>query len=210
MQTEQYNAGLRQTANVANQDAALRAAQANQLTAFNTGQYNATNTQAANLANAGYTQAASLANQQTALSLGTTNAQLAQQADLANQQTGLQVATTNEANRLAGVQQNLNQLGAASNYIEGKNAAGVNAELNMMSQYTAMNPLFKNLGLGNTYLVNGLGSQVAGASMDMVGGIAGAKMQSDAAYSAGQSGMWGSIAGGALAAGGAVAGAVII
>ena len=58
--------------------------------------------------------------------------------------------------------------------------------------------------------VNGLGSQVAGASMDMVGGIAGAKMQADAAYSAGQSGMWGSIAGAGLSAAGSVGGSMII
>ena len=206
----QANAGYLQQANLANQDAALRASGLNQAAGMQTEQYNAGLRQSASVQNQDAALRAALSNQQTALSLGTTNAQLAQQAALANQQTGLQASTINESNRLASAQQNINQLGAASNYMEAKNAAGMNAQLGMMGQYSAMNPLIRNLGLGNMYNVNGLGSQVAGASIDMVGGIAGAKMQGDAASSAGQAGMWGSIGGGALAAGGMVAGAVII
>jgi hypothetical protein len=180
----QANAGYLQQANLANQDAALRASGLNQAAGMQTEQYNAGLRQTANAANQDAALRAAQANQQTALSLGTTNAQLAQQAALANQQTGLQASTINESNRLASAQQNINQLGAASNYMEAKNAAGMNAQLGMMGQYSAMNPLIRNLGLGNMYNVNGLGSQVAGASIDMVGGIAGANMNAQAASDA--------------------------
>jgi hypothetical protein len=179
---------------LANQAAGMDAARANQAAALTVSQ-----------ANAQLEQQASLANQAKSLQLGTTNAQLAQQAALANQQTGLQASTINESNRLASAQQNINQLGAASNYMEAKNAAGMNAQLGMMGQYSAMNPLMRNLGLGNMYNVNGLGSQVAGASIDMVGGIAGAQLASDSAYKSAQMGMIGQVAGALIGAGGKVA-----
>ena len=201
----QANAGYLQQANLANQDAALRASGLNQAAGMQTEQYNAGLRQSASVQNQDAALRAALSNQQTALSLGATNAQLAQQAALANQQTGLQASTINESNRLASAQQNINQLGAASNYMEAKNAAGMNAQLGIMGQYSAMNPLIRNLGLGNMYNVNGLGSQVAGASIDMVGGIAGAQLASDSAYKSAQMGMIGQVAGALIGAGGKVA-----
>jgi len=183
--TGQYNASNQQATSLANAQFGQQANLANQAAGMQTEQYNAGLRQSASVQNQDAALRAALSNQQTALSLGTTNAQLAQQAALANQQTGLQASTINESNRLASAQQNINQLGAASNYMEAKNAAGMNAQLGMMGQYSAMNPLIRNLGLGNMYNVNGLGSQVAGASIDMVGGIAGANMNAQAATDAG-------------------------
>lgn len=191
---QQQNAAAALEAARANQAKMTQLSLANQVAGMDAARAN----QAAALANAQLEQQASLANQAKSLQLGTTNAQLAQQAALANQQTGLQASTINESNRLASAQQNINQLGASSNYMEAKNAAGMNAQLGMMGQYSAMNPLIRNLGLGNMYNVNGLGSQVAGASIDMVGGIAGAQIAGAGANSGGMWSALGSIGGAAI------------
>jgi hypothetical protein len=151
---------------MANQQADLTAQQSNQSTAFNVNQSNAQLAQQASLANQNAALAAATQNQNTALALGQSNAQLAQQASLANQDNTFRTDTFNEQNRLAGTQQNLNQLGAASNYVDATNKAGFAANVDAANVSAAYNPLFRNLGLSqqNIFGTNNLGTLTLGPS----------------------------------------------
>jgi Flp pilus assembly protein TadG len=149
---------------MANQQAALEAAKANQSTAFNREQSNASLAQQATLANQEAARLAATQNQNTALALGQSNASLAQQASLANQDNTFRTSTFNENNRLTGAQQNLDQLGAASNFVDSQKELGLNTQLGMASVEAQYNPLFRNLGIGNTYAASGTGTQAAGCA----------------------------------------------
>ena len=157
-----------------NQDAALRASMSNQAAAQARAQEQARLQQQASLANQQAALEASTRNQSTALSLGTTNAQLAQQASLANQEDARLTASFNEQNRLTSNQQNLQQLGAASNYVDATNRAGMAAATDMASINSTYNPLFRNLGMSqqNFFGTNNLGTAAMGPSIDLAGNVA--------------------------------------
>jgi hypothetical protein len=162
----------RQTSNISeanritlsNQNADLAAQQSNQSTAFNLNQSNASLAQQASLANQNASLAAATQNQNTSLTLGQSNAQFAQQASLANQDNTFRTDTFNENNRLVGAQQNLSQLGAASNYVDATNKAGFAANVDAANVSATYNPLFRNLGLTqqNIFGTNNLGSLTLG------------------------------------------------
>jgi hypothetical protein len=201
---------------LSNQQAAMQAEMANlearKQAAITQGQME----QAASLANQQANLAASTQNQNTQFALGQTNAQLSQQASLSNQEDARLTATFNEQNRLTGTQQNLSQLGAASNYVDAQNNAGFAAAADMANIESNSNPLFRNLGTSqqNFFGTNQLGTAALGPAVNLAGNVAsfnanmaastynshmnnqaalqGAQMQAGAASQAGTMGMIGS------------------
>jgi hypothetical protein len=114
------------------------------------------------------------ANQQTAYNRAQAQAQLSQQASLANQNNTYNTNTFNEQNRLVGAQQNLNQLGAASNYVDATNKAGFAANVDAAGVSATYNPLFRNLGMSsqNHFGTNNLGTVALAPSINLAGNVA--------------------------------------
>lgn len=179
------NVGNQLAADRSNQETAARISLANQQAAMQAEMANLEARKQAAIAQGQMEQAASLANQQanlaaatqnqnTQFALGQSNANLAQQASLSNQEDARLTATFNEQNRLTGTQQNLSQLGAASNYVDAQNRAGMASAVDMANIESNTNPLFRNLGTSqqNFFGTNQLGTAALGPAVNLAGNVA--------------------------------------
>lgn len=203
------NVGNQLAADRSNQETAARISLANQQAAMQAEIANLDARQRAAVAQGEFDQAAALANQRASLEAAANNQAANQRANeflqsettrigMANQSANLQGQVYNETARLAGAQQNVSQLGAASNFIDAQNTAGMNTQLGMANVYTQSNPLLRMLGLGTTFNTQGLGTQSAGAAADIVSGANAANMQLQGSNKAGMWSAIGSIGGAAV------------
>jgi hypothetical protein len=90
-----------------------------------------------------------------------------------NVENNFRAQAANEQNRLGAVQQTLNQLGQASNYVDATRRAGMTAAVDMANVRSTYNPLFRNLGMSqqNFFGTNNLGTAALGPSAQIGMGV---------------------------------------
>jgi len=226
----QSNAALQQQVALANQQAGLQSGQINQAAAARAAEFGQEGALRASLAQSGYDQQANLANQEANQRQVEANRAYLQNANAS----GINSEITRGNYAMGQLGQSANMYGQQA--ATSANAAALG--LNIANANLAIDPYQRAFAPGASFGQNvtgqagGMLGQAYGNALNTVGNVdtfnvnmletrrnsalnnnaslQGSYMNAQAQQSAGQTGMWGSIAGGGLAAGGMIAGAAII